>query len=507
MRARRTAAVAAGLALALTLAACSAAPARTESTPVPSDVSAELEPFYTQTLEWEDCEDDMQCTTASAPLDWSDPSRDSIDLALVRNPAEDGAPLGSVLVNPGGPGGSGYDFVADSLEYAVSPTLRSKFDVVGFDPRGVNRSSAVLCHTDTKQLDAFIYDIVPGEIGSDAWITAASDANGAYGQQCVANTGDLLGYVDTVSAARDLDLLRAVLGDEKLNYLGFSYGTLLGATYAELYPENTGRLVLDGALDPTSSNFDVSITQAKGFESALRAFLADCANAEDCPFSGTADDSMLKIRALLDRLDASPIRAPDGRELGSNSMTSAIVLPLYREADWPYLRQLFDTVMKGDATLAFTLADSYNGRDPVDGSYLDNSLEARLAINCLDYAAQGDVTVMRQQAAELAAAAPVLGKQLSYGDVGCLQWPVKASTERPVIDAAGSADILVVGTTNDPATPYSWAQALAEQLENGHLVTYEGEGHTAYNKSNACVDDTVDDFFVSGTVPAADPLC
>jgi pimeloyl-ACP methyl ester carboxylesterase len=507
MRARRTAAVAAALALALTLAACSAPPARTESTPVPSDVSAELEPFYTQTLEWEDCEDDMQCTTASAPLDWSDPSRDSIDLALVRNPAEDGAPLGSVLVNPGGPGGSGYDFVADSLEYAVSPTLRSKFDVVGFDPRGVNRSSAVLCHTDTKQLDAFIYDIVPGEIGSDAWITAASDANGAYGQQCVANTGDLLGYVDTVSAARDLDLLRAVLGDEKLNYLGFSYGTLLGATYAELYPENTGRLVLDGALDPTSSNFDVSITQAKGFESALRAFLADCANAEDCPFSGTADDSMLKIRALLDRLDASPIRAPDGRELGSNSMTSAIVLPLYREADWPYLRQLFDTVMKGDATLAFTLADSYNGRDPVDGSYLDNSLEARLAINCLDYAAQGDVTVMRQQAAELAAAAPVLGKQLSYGDVGCLQWPVKASTERPVIDAAGSADILVVGTTNDPATPYSWAQALAEQLENGHLVTYEGEGHTAYNKSNACVDDTVDDFFVSGTVPAADPLC
>jgi pimeloyl-ACP methyl ester carboxylesterase len=507
MRARRTAAVAAGLALALTLAACSAPPARTESTPVPSDVSAELEPFYTQTLEWEDCEDDMQCTTASAPLDWSDPSRDSIDLALVRSPAEDGAPLGSVLVNPGGPGGSGYDFVADSLEYAVSPTLRSKFDVVGFDPRGVNRSSAVLCHTDTKQLDAFIYDIVPGEIGSDAWITAASDANGAYGQQCVANTGDLLGYVDTVSAARDLDLLRAVLGDEKLNYLGFSYGTLLGATYAELYPENTGRLVLDGALDPTSSNFDVSITQAKGFESALRAFLADCANAEDCPFSGTADDSMLKIRALLDRLDASPIRAPDGRELGSNSMTSAIVLPLYREADWPYLRQLFDTVMKGDATLAFTLADSYNGRDPVDGSYLDNSLEARLAINCLDYAAQGDVAVMRQQAADLAAAAPVLGKQLSYGDVGCLQWPVKASTERPVIDAAGSADILVVGTTNDPATPYSWAQALAEQLENGHLVTYEGEGHTAYNKSNACVDDTVDDFFVSGTVPATDPLC
>ncbi|WP_411700528.1 alpha/beta hydrolase [Conyzicola sp.] len=507
MRTRRIAAIAAGMALALTLAACSAPPVRTESTPAPAEVSAELEPFYTQVLTWEDCEDDMQCATATAPLDWTDPARDSIDLALVRNPAEDGAPLGSVLVNPGGPGGSGYDFVADSLDYAVSPTLRAKFDIVGFDPRGVNRSSAVLCHTDTAQLDAFIYDIVPGEIGSDAWLTAAANANGAYAQQCAANTGDLLGFVDTVSAARDLDLLRAVLGDEKLNYLGFSYGTLLGATYAELYPENTGRLVLDGALDPTSTSFDVSITQAKGFESALRAFLADCATADNCPFTGTADDSMLKIRALLDRLDASPIRAADGRELGSNSMTSAIVLPLYREADWPYLRQLFDTVMKGDATLAFSLADSYNGRNPTDGSYLDNSLEARFAINCLDYASQGDTAVMREQAAELAAAAPVLGKQLAYGDVGCLQWPVKAATERPVIDGAGSADILVVGTTNDPATPYSWAQALADQLEAGHLVTYEGEGHTAYNKSNACVDDTVDDYFVSGTVPASDPLC
>ena len=507
MRAPRIAAVAAALVATLALAACTGPAQRTESTPAPSDVSAELEPFYTQVLTWTDCEDEMQCATATAPLDWTDPARDSIDLALIRHPAADGSPLGSVLVNPGGPGGSGYDFIADSLDYAVSPTLQKNFDIVGFDPRGVNRSSAVLCHTDTAQLDAFIYDIIPGEIGSDAWITAAENANGAYAQQCLANTGELLGYVDTVSAARDLDLLRAVLGDKKLNYLGFSYGTLLGATYAELYPQNTGRLVLDGALDPTSTSFDVSLTQAEGFESALRAFLADCATADDCPFTGSADDSMLKIRALLDRLDASPIRATDGRELGSNSMTSAIVLPLYSKDNWPYLRQLFTTVMQGDATLAFSLADSYNGRDPGDGSYLDNSLEARFAINCLDYASQADPAVMRDQAAQLETLAPVLGKQLSYGDVGCLQWPVKAKTERPVIHAAGSADILVVGTTNDPATPYSWAEALAKQLENGHLVTYEGEGHTAYNKSNSCVDDTVDDFFVGGTVPASDPLC
>ena len=506
MRTRRLAAVAAALVATLALVGCAGPPVRTTSTPAPGDVAADLEPYYSQTLTWTSCEDEMQCATATAPLDWTDPSRDSIELALVRHPATGGAPLGSVLVNPGGPGGSGYDFIANSVDFAVSPKLIEKFDIVGFDPRGVNRSSAVLCHDDPAQLDAFIYDITPGVVGSDEWIAAAQAANTAYAAQCLVHTGELLGYVDTVSAARDLDLLRAVLGDKKLNYLGFSYGTLLGATFAELYPQNTGRLVLDGALDPTSTSFDVSLTQAEGFESALRAFLADCATVDDCPFDGTADQSMTKIRALLDRLEVSPIRAADGRELGSNSMTSAIVLPLYREDDWPYLRQLFTAVMQGDSTVAFALADSYNGRN-ADGTYIDNSLEARFAINCLDYASQGDVAVMRAQAQELATLAPVLGKQLSYGDVGCLGWPVKAAAERPVIHAAGSADILVVGTTNDPATPYSWAVALAEQLDNGHLVTYEGEGHTAYNKSNACVDNTIDDYFIDGTVPADDPRC
>ncbi|MBB5844417.1 pimeloyl-ACP methyl ester carboxylesterase [Conyzicola lurida] len=477
MRAAKT--VAAAVAAVLLLAACAGPTVRTESTPVPSDVSADLQPFYEQVLTWSECEDGMQCATATAPLDWEDPSRDSIDLALIRQAATGGDPKGSVLVNPGGPGGSGYDFVAQSVDYAASDTLQRNFDIVGFDPRGVNRSSAVSCHDDPAELDAFLYDITPGVVGTDEWIAAAEAANTAFGAQCLEHTGELLGYVDTVSAARDLDLLRAVLGDEKLNYLGYSYGTLLGATYAELYPENTGRLVLDGALDPTSTSFDVSLTQAEGFESAMRAFLADCATVDECPFTGSIDDSMTMIRALLDRLDVSPIRNTDGRELGSNAMTSAIVLPLYSQDNWPYLQQLFASVMAGDASIAFTLADSYNGRNP-DGSYIDNSLESRLAINCLDYASQGDVAVMREEAAELATAAPVLGKQLSYGDLGCLGWPVAASTERPVI---------------------------AVQLESGHLVTYEGEGHTAYNKSNSCVDDTVDDYFIDGAVPSSDPLC
>jgi pimeloyl-ACP methyl ester carboxylesterase len=509
VRGRRLARIAAAsVVIALAVTGCSGGvpPASTTSTPAPADVSAELEPFYTQVLTWEDCEEELQCATAEAPLDWNDPARDSIELALIRQTTRKNPSQGSVLVNPGGPGGSGYDFIADSLDYAVSERLQENYDIVGFDPRGVNRSSAVLCHDDPAELDAFIYDTLPGETGSDEWIATAVQANADYAEQCLVHTGDLLGFVDTVSAARDLDLLRGVLGDEKLNYLGFSYGTFLGATFAELYPEKTGKLVLDGALDPTSTSFDVSLTQAEGFESALRAFLADCFGTDDCPFDGTADAAMLKIRALLDRLDASPIRHTDSRELGSNAMTSAIVLPLYSQENWPYLRQLFSSVMAGDASVAFTLADSYNGRNP-DGTYLDNSLEARMAINCLDYASQPDTAVMREQAAELQRLAPVLGKQLSFGDVGCLGWPVASSNPRPVIDGSGAADILVVGTTNDPATPYFWAVSLAEQLASGHLVTYEGEGHTAYNKSNDCLTGTVDDFFVDGVVPDSDPKC
>jgi pimeloyl-ACP methyl ester carboxylesterase len=479
-------------------------PASTVSKPTGEKVAAALEPFYSQVVRWSSCAGGLQCATVTAPMNWADPAQASIKLALIRHPAS-GTPLGSLLVNPGGPGASGVDFVKTSLSYAVDSTLESRYDIVGFDPRGVGASSAVDCGG-PQVLDAFLYGIVPGTPGSDAWIADAEQENGAFGQSCLQHTGPLLQYVDTVSAARDLDLLRAVLGDRKLNYLGYSYGTFLGATYAELYPKKTGRLVLDGALDPATTDFDVTLTQAKGFESAFRAYLTDCLSRKGCPFHGTVDDAVADTEAILTQLQASPIRAEDGRELGANTMFTAIILPLYNQSNWQYLDQLFTDVRQGGTRVAFALADQYNERNS-SGTYDSNESEAFTAINCLDYVNDANIDDMRQQAATLAKEAPLFGPVMSWGGTGCAKWPFPGERKRGPIAADGSAPILVVGTTNDPATPYVWAQNLAKELQNGHLVTRKGEGHTGYNKGNACVDRTVDGFFVDGTVPASDPKC
>ncbi len=509
-RRRTLAALAAVAALSMLLSGCVSwlLPPRAGSTSVPTDeqVAAGLVPFYTQVLKWTSCGKGMQCTTARVPRDWASPAGESIQLALVRQSAKSGKPLGSLLVNPGGPGGSGYDFIMDSVEYATSAKLQSNYDIVGFDPRGVNRSTPVKCYTDPKELDSYLYDIAPGAPGSDRWIAALVASTKKFGARCVELSGPLLGLVDTPSAARDMDMLRAVLGDKKLNFLGYSYGTLLGQVYADLFPAKTGRLVLDGVVDPAADDFEGTATQAQGFESALRAFLADCRTAKDCPFTATTDRAMTQIRGILDSLDKSPIADKDGRQLGSSTMFTAIILPLYNRDNWQYLRELFSSVMSGDASYAFQLADSYNGRN-ADGTYSDNQTEAFISINCLDARGDGSVAQMRAEAAELKKLAPVFGPQMSYGGTGCPNWPVPAKRDRVAITAPGSSDILVVGTTNDPATPYKWAKAVAAALVHGHLVTYTGEGHTAYNKSNACVNAAVDNYFVDGVVPKSDPNC
>lgn len=506
---RRLALLAGATALALLLSGCvgSFLPHQPNaiSTPTNEQVAQDLKPFYSQVLRWRSCDSTFQCATAKAPLDWKNPAEGEIDLALIRS-GSTGKRLGSLLVNPGGPGASGVAFVRDSLSYAVDVKLRANYDIVGFDPRGVGESSAVKCYTDPAEMTHYIYDILPGQMGSDAWIAEQESANADFAKACAAATGALLGQVDTVSAARDLDLLRAVLGDRKLNYLGYSYGTLLGATYAGLYPKNTGRLVLDGVVDPAASNFDITLAQAKGFERNLRAYLADCLKGSGCPFRGSVDSAMSTIRQVLQSLAAKPIAGQDGRQLGASAMFTAIIFPLYNKSSWPALSQMFTQVKKGDADYALELADQYNGRND-DGTYQDNSTEAFISIDCLDYPTDSSIATMRSQAAQLEKEAPVLGPEMAWGGTSCYQWPYAPTRSPAPIAAKGSAPILVVGTTNDPATPYVWSKNLVKELQNGHLVTYRGDGHTAYNKSNSCVNDAVDDYLVDGTVPSGDPMC
>lgn len=302
-----------------------------------------------------------------------------------------------------------------------------------------------------------------------------------------------------------MDLIRAVLGDEKLNYLGYSYGTFLGATYAQLYPDRVGRLVLDGAIDPSVPSLDVSTTQAVGFESALRAFMADCLETQDCPFRGTVDEAMSDLGTLLASVDAAPLTATDGRRLGADSLMTAVIAALYSQDNWSILRQAIAQALTGNADTAFLLADFYYGRTRT-GQYENNSSEAFRAYNCMDYPDDVSDEAEAASRARLAAEAPTVAPYWEGVDA-CAVWPYPPTGTRDAITADGAAPMIVIGTTNDPATPYEWSVSLAQQLSSGVLITREGEGHTGFLKGNACVDAAVESFFVDGTVPEDGLVC
>ncbi|MEV7693301.1 alpha/beta hydrolase [Microbacterium sp. NPDC089189] len=472
------------------------APVRS-ATPDTTGISEELLPFYGQELDWETC-GDFDCTTVTAPLDWDDPDAGEIDLAVVRHAATDDEPIGSLLTNPGGPGASGVSLIRDSLSFAVGEALQESYDVIGFDPRGVGESTAVRCY-DAPEMDAYLFDIPAGERNSPEWVEELNARNAAFSAACEQNSDGILEYITTVQSARDMDLLRAVLGDEELNYLGFSYGTFLGATYADLYPERVGRMVLDGAIDPQTSMLDVSTTQGIGFESALRAYMASCLLTTDCPFAGTVDEAMSDLGILLASVDRMPLPNADGRQLGADSLMTGIIAALYSQDSWPYLTMALSSALQGDPSLAFQLADFYFARS--GGAYDDNSTEAFTAYNCMDY--PDDATPEQEQAAAalLAEKAPTVAPYWDSDVESCAGWPFAPSGERAALTASGSSPIVVLGTTNDPATPYDWSVALADQLASGVLVTRVGEGHTGYNKGNVCVDEAIEAYLVDGTVP------
>jgi pimeloyl-ACP methyl ester carboxylesterase len=438
-----------------------------------------------------------QCATVMVPRDPVHPDGAQIGMAIDRHPAT-GRKIGSLLVNPGGPGVSGVDFLPDIVS-EMPPNLLASFDVVGFDPPGVDRTAPITCEDPAGLSQYFAVDPEPPTASGWAALVAA-DRTLAAG--CETRNPDELPYVSTVDAAEDMDVLRAALGDAKLTYLGFSYGSLLGATYANLFPTHVRAMVLDGVLDPSLPTFTEINQQSESLDGQLQAFLAACTGSA-CPWH-PAGNRTAAFEALVDRVRADPLPAHGtSRRVGPAAVLWGAASALYWPASWPQLAQALEAASRGDGTDFLALYDQYVGRQG-NGTY-SNTAEANAAVNCLDTPAVS-LNAIQAEAPLTEKDAPVFGLLDLYGAAQCSVWPVPATGTIGPIRANGSPPIVVVGSTGDPVTPYSWAESLARQLARGVLLTRVGDGHTAYG-SSACIRTQVDRYLTSLTVPPAGTRC
>ncbi|MBA2560143.1 MAG: alpha/beta fold hydrolase [Propionibacteriales bacterium] len=497
------------------VAPSSSAPApRTETTPSPSvggsgnlpdgfgsgQAGSGLQRFYSQQVDWQDCGQN-QCAEVWVPLDYDHPNGRAITLALKRSPATNAAQRsGSLFINPGGPGGSGVDY----LDYVdLDGRVTNVYDVVGFDPRGVARSTPVDCLSDTD-LDAYVAsDPTPDD---PAEVRQFQGVWSHYTTGCQRRSGPLLAHVSTVEVARDLDVLRELVGDKKLNYFGASYGTYIGATYAALFPRHVDRMVLDGAVDPLANPHTTEIGQAAGFDRALTAYLGYCVDSGDCPLGDSVGGARQALIQFFKRLDASPLPTTSGRELTEGLAFLGVIVPLYSRDSWDYETSALRAALSGNGDTLLLLADYYTDRKP-DGSYQDNSMEVQSAVNCLDHPEHESLAQIEAGASEFVKHSPVFGQAATWWPYACSNWPVLSTQPRPDYSAKGAPPIVVVGTTRDPATPYQQAVDLANELDSGVLLSRDGDGHTAYGSGNACIDNAVDTYLVSGKPPADKTMC
>ena len=491
---------------ALCLAACSApwsaaptpTPTETQTPPVPG-----LARFYSQTLDWQDCGQD-QCARLLVPVDYTQPDGATLELSVLRVPAR-GDRTGSLVLDPGGPGASGTEYAAAG-SYVVSDAVLDTFDVVGFDPRGVGASAPVQCGTDA-QLDGLVdVDGTPDTPQEEEQLDRLSRE---FITACTAPVEGLLDHMSTAEAARDMDVLRAALGESTLDYLGVSYGTHLGATYAALFPQRVGRFVLDGPLPATLSAEDITLEQGRGFEDAIRRFVADCLTHADCPLGGessTVDQGMAALQSLLAALDAAPAATDDpDRPLTEGAATYAVLMMMYSpDSDWPRLREALADLQVGKGSTLQALLDERMRRKP-DGTYGDNSTEAFYAVSCTDRPVTGGIEEARRLSQEWQTTLPFLGRYLAWGNLACGSWT--HGTVEPSLPTTSLPPILVVATTHDPATPLAWGDVLARQLGSGVLLVRDGDGHTAYREGSACIDDAIDAFLIDGALPQPGTVC
>ena len=476
---------------------------RTEVAEVQQTVAPPALPVSAR-LKWFRCPGSptLDCASLTVPLDYSKPTGTTISLAVNRSRAKgSGRKIGSLLINPGGPGGSGVAFTPQAA-LLFGSRLTDRFDIVGFDPRGVGASAPVRC-LDTKALDRyFTVDPSPDTPAErDAIFTTSKEmADG-----CLARNGaDVLRHLGTLDAARDMEQLRKALGENQLSFFGFSYGTYLGAVYADLYPKRVRAFALDGALDPNASNDDRARLQAIGFEQALTNFQVDCAQRPSCRKS-LGDVPSATIDDLFDTVETQPLSV-GARSVGPSELTIGVVSMLYSERfGWPRLESALSAARRGEGAQMLALFDSYTDRNR-DGSYR-NTTEANVAINCVDVPSSRDPAHYDQLATELGLLSRHFGRVTAYFNVVCGEWAVPAVDQPRVRVAAGSAPILVIGTTQDPATPLIWAQQLASQLQNGRLLTVPGRSHTAYLTGSACVRTAVETYLVELTPPPRQAVC
>ena len=490
------------LVLLLALTACSS-PSKQSFPTTTNDAS---------TLTWSACHGNFQCATLKVPIDYTNASLGQFDIAVIRyrDPSQHNR-IGSLVINPGGPGSSGVEYALNA-EYIVNPAVLERYDIVGFDPRGIGASTPISCLSAAEQDAMMASDPKPD---NDAEYAQALKDTQAFVDKCVAKTPNIA-HFSTQEAAHDMELLRQGLGDKQLNYLGFSYGTYLGTLYAQQFPQNVGRFVLDGAIDPTISIDEQSRVQAVAFDQALAHFITDCAHQSDCPLPTNATPQF--FTDLFATVSKQPLTTNQKLSTGQpRTITESLVVTgtasaLYDDVSgWPLLRTAIAQGLKGDGTTFAKLADAYNGRKS-DGTYINNQNDANVIIECLDWQHNQTNDQVRANAATFTKAAPIFGPYVAYSGITCNMLNQKLnrtqqSTDTNTAQIKLASPILIIGTTADPATPYAWAKTLNHLITNSRLITLKGEGHTGYGRGSACTDDAVDTYLTTGKAPAKNLIC
>jgi pimeloyl-ACP methyl ester carboxylesterase len=485
--------------LALAITACDSSSSSTDTTAPSLDTTTD---FIVNPIVWSACDGstntEVECGNIEVPFDYADPEQGSFILYVKKhNAASPADRIGSMMVNPGGPGFGGSS-LADDARYYFSQDLIDRFDIIAWDPRGTGESTPAVNCVDT--FDEYFGLDSPPETPDEK--QALIDASQAFNDKCAENSGTILPYISTQASAQDINSLRLALGEEKVSFFGFSYGSELGTTWATMFPETVRAIVVDGAVDPNASSVQEGMNQAKGFEGQLSTFLKQCSEKTTCEFHNNGDAEAAFDKLVLD-IDAKPLEvSKDRTPVTQGVLFTAVAQAMYSDYYWPQLSEALSAAQNGDGKGILQLYDDYYQRK-VDGTY-GNELEAFLAISCLDDPGATSTNDVDSQIDEFIAAAPRLGGNFAYG-YSCALWPVKQAP-RVTITGKGAGPIVVVGTTGDPATPLDSTRKMALGLEQGILIVVDANQHTGYG-ANSCVVKAVDDYLIKLTVPANETTC